>query len=55
MNPLYEAYAPAVELFRAESEWRNPVSAIVYPQGVAMAMVREGADPDVPSGPEGGA
>jgi hypothetical protein len=34
--------------------WRNPVSGFVYPQGIAVAMVREGANPDVPLGPEGG-
>jgi hypothetical protein len=34
--------------------WRNPVSGLVYPQGIAVAMVREGANPDVPLGPEGG-
>ncbi len=37
-----------------EAVWRNPVSGVVYPQGIAVAMVREGADPDVPLGPEGG-
>ena len=37
-----------------ETVWRNPVSGLVYPQGIAAAMVREGADPDVPLGPEGG-
>jgi hypothetical protein len=38
-----------------ETVWRNPVSGLlVYPQGVAVAMVREGANPDVPLGPEGG-
>jgi hypothetical protein len=34
--------------------WRNPVSGFVYPQGIAISMLREGADPDVPFGPEGG-
>lgn len=38
-----------------EAVWRNPVSGFFYPQGIAVAMVREGADPDVPLGPEGGA
>jgi hypothetical protein len=33
---------------------RNPLSGLVYPQGVAISMLREGADPDVPFGPEGG-
>ena len=37
-----------------ETVWRNPVSGLVYPQGIAVAIVREGADPDVPLGPEGG-
>jgi hypothetical protein len=27
----------------------------VYPQGVAIAMVREEVDPDIPKGPEGAA
>lgn len=35
--------------------WRNPVSGLVYPQGIAISLLREGADPDVPLGPEGGA
>ena len=35
--------------------WRNPVSGLVYPQGIAISMLWEGADPDVPLGPEGGA
>jgi hypothetical protein len=37
--------------------WRNPVSGLLYPQSIAVAMVREGADRadlDVPLGPEGG-
>jgi len=38
-----------------ETVWRNPENGFVYPQGVAVAMVREGVDPDVPKGPEGGA
>jgi hypothetical protein len=38
-----------------EAVWRNPVSGYVYPQGIAISMLREGADPDVPLGPEGGA
>jgi hypothetical protein len=38
-----------------ETVWRNPVSGYVYPQGIAISMLREGADPDVPFGPEGGA
>lgn len=37
-----------------ETVWRNPVSGLVYPQGIAVAMVREGANPDVLLGPEGG-
>lgn len=35
--------------------WRNPENGFVYPQGVAIAMVREEVDPDVPKGPEGAA
>ena len=37
-----------------ETVWRNPVSSLVYTQGIAISMLREGADPDVPLGPEGG-
>jgi hypothetical protein len=37
-----------------EVVWRNPVSGLVYSQGIAISMVLEGADPDVPLGPEGG-
>lgn len=36
-----------------ETVWRNPENGLVYPQGVAIAMVREEVDPDVPKGPEG--
>ena len=36
-----------------ETVWRNPVNGLWYPQGQAIAMLREGADPDVPLGPEG--
>ena len=28
-----------------EAVWRNPVSGLVYPQGIAISMLREGADP----------
>ena len=35
--------------------WRNPKNSLWYPQGQAVAMLREGADPDVPLQPEGGA
>ncbi len=38
-----------------ETVLRNPVSGLVYPQGIAISMLCEGADPDVPLGPEGGA
>ncbi len=39
-----------------ETVWKHPESGYLYPQGVAIAMLREGADPgDVPYGPEGGA
>jgi len=38
-----------------ETVWRNPVSGLVYPKGIAISMLRERADPDVPFGPEGGA
>ena len=38
-----------------EVVWRNPVSGLVYTQGIAISMLREGADPDAPFGPEGGA
>jgi hypothetical protein len=36
--------------------WRNPESGFLYPQGTAIALVREGADAgEVPTKPEGGA
>jgi hypothetical protein len=36
--------------------WRNPESGHLYPQGVAVALVREGGDAEaVPKNPEGGA
>jgi hypothetical protein len=35
--------------------WRHPENGLWYPQGQATAMLREGADPDVPLGPEGSA
>jgi hypothetical protein len=36
--------------------WQNPDSGYWYPQGVAIAMLREGANPgNVPKEPEGGA
>lgn len=39
-----------------ETVWRNPESGFWYPQGVAIALVREGVDAgDVPKEPEGGA
>jgi hypothetical protein len=38
-----------------ETVWRNPENGLVYPQGVAIAMVREEVDPDIPKGPEGAA
>lgn len=38
-----------------ETVWRTPENGFVYPQGVAIAMVREGVNPDVPKEPEGGA
>lgn len=37
-----------------ETVWRNPESGFWYPQGVAIALLREGVDPgDVPKEPEG--
>ena len=36
-----------------EIVWRNPENGFVYPAGIALSMVREGADPDAPLGPEG--
>jgi hypothetical protein len=42
-----------LEPHEGEAVWRNPENGIVYPQGVAVAMVRERADPDVPKGDEG--
>ena len=38
-----------------ETVWRNPKNDLWYPQGVAVALLREGADTDVPLRPEGGA
>jgi|tagenome__1003787_1003787.scaffolds.fasta_scaffold17870375_1 hypothetical protein len=38
-----------------EAVWRNPENGFIYPQGVAVAMIREGVDPDIPKEPEGGA
>ena len=35
--------------------WRNPKSGLLYPQGVAVTMVREGAETDLPLKPEGDA
>jgi len=32
-----------------ESVWKNPANGLLYPQGQAVAIVREGADP---AGPE---
>ena len=40
---------------RGKFVWRNPGSGYIYPQGVAVSMVREGAETDLPLGPEGGA
>ncbi len=34
-----------------ETVWRSPVGGLYYPQDVVVAMVREGADPDVPLEP----
>ena len=39
-----------------EIVWQNPKSGYWYPQGVAIATLREGANPgDIPKEPEGGA
>ena len=38
-----------------ETVWRNPQNGLWYPQGQAIAMLREGADVDVPLAQEGGA
>jgi hypothetical protein len=36
--------------------WRNPESGHLYPQGVAVALVREGSNAEeVPKNPEGAA
>jgi hypothetical protein len=37
-----------------ETVWQNPESGFWYPQGVAVAILREGAETDVPLKPEGG-
>ena len=34
---------------KGESVWKNPANGLLYPQGQAVAIVREGADP---AGPE---
>ena len=34
-----------------ETVWKNPANGLLYPQGQAVAMLREGADP---AGPEPG-
>jgi hypothetical protein len=39
----------------SETVWRNPENELWYPQGVAIVILREGADTDVPLGPESGA
>ena len=49
-----EAAGWEAEEREGETVWRNPENGLVYPQGVAVAMVREGVDPDVPKGSEGG-
>ena len=38
-----------------QTVWWNLETGFVYPQGVAIAIVQERADPDVPLSPEGGA
>ncbi len=35
----------------AETVWKNPANGLLYPQGQAVTIVREGADP---AGPEPG-
>ncbi len=37
-----------------ETIWQHPENGFWYPQGVAIAMLREGAGADVPMEPEGG-
>ena len=37
-----------------ETVWQNPESGFWYPQGVAVTILREGAETDVPLKPEGG-
>lgn len=39
----------------SDTVWRNPEGGLWYPQGQAVAMLREGAETDVPLEPEGGA
>ena len=36
-----------------ETVWQNPESGFWYPQGVAVTMLREGAETAVPLKPEG--
>jgi hypothetical protein len=38
-----------------EPIWRNPTNGYWYPQDIAVSMLREGADADVPLELEGGA
>ena len=44
-----------IERDDGEAVWCNPENGFVYRQGVAVAIVREGVDTDVPKGNEGGA
>jgi hypothetical protein len=37
-----------------ETVWQHPESRLWYPEGVAIAMLREGADANVPLDAEGG-
>jgi len=37
-----------------ETVWQHPESGLWYPEGVAIAMLREGANADVPLDLEGG-
>lgn len=38
-----------------ETVWQNPENGFWYTQGVAVTILREGAETDVPLEPEGGA
>ena len=52
-RPELEATGWRPEEREDEPVWQHPQSGLWYPEGVAIAMLREGADADVPMDPEG--